>query len=610
MRVVFAVPPFIAILIAMLVSGSTADISDMSEFGRMLFIVVSALMMLLGSLAAPLVMARSILSERDEGTLDLLALTGLSPGQVLWGTMSARVLWFMLALFAAAPLILLVPTLGGVGLREVVALLVVVPTMAITFGVISARLALASHSVAVAAIGTAGWAVLIGLALPLRLVIALHQYNRSQSPDVYFKVMSPLFAVGVDDWSALVSIVPWLIGAVWIAWATTFAFRRGVATGWDPKTRSWPGRIGLYAHLFVLAASWGTVEVLAAMDNATPVHVASSTPVWLWPIPLLIGSVASQIALISATVVYVRGLCAIVPWLARPRSAGGRRRLFGRVWSLNPVVWREFVTRSHGAMSRGVWLLVGGWALLTAIVLVAGDFDEVLSAFFIVLAALGTLLVSVLLTASSVVDERRRGTLPLLMATRMWASTVVTGKVLATMLRIAPLALLGSALLVLAFPETLWPDRVQWEYAYEAVTWREEAVPERPSPAWLTFLYVGRLITVPMWVLAAWTTLLHLVAALGVRIRRTGAAFATSVAVGLAVPLVVIVLAILFDDTRWPILEMVGQTLWPFQNAFFSRYAILPPELPVSTAFWCLMSVASWALASRWMARWGVKDRR
>ncbi|HMO65779.1 MAG TPA: ABC transporter permease subunit, partial [Verrucomicrobiota bacterium] len=100
-----------------------ASVSMQAGDGKELFVLLHGGMILLLGLLGPALTADAVSRERREGTLPLLWLCSLRPGDVLLGKLAAHGLLLFAAWLAAAPVLLVPLLLGGVSLEMIMLLL-------------------------------------------------------------------------------------------------------------------------------------------------------------------------------------------------------------------------------------------------------------------------------------------------------------------------------------------------------------------------------------------------------------------------------------------------------------------------------------------------------
>ncbi len=95
-------------------------------------------------LLTPILVTNAVIEERDGGTLQLLALTRLRPGSILWGKVLSRVLLMELVVIGGLPFLALCSSLGGFGPWDLLNVLVQSTTMVLSISAVACFLGLYS----------------------------------------------------------------------------------------------------------------------------------------------------------------------------------------------------------------------------------------------------------------------------------------------------------------------------------------------------------------------------------------------------------------------------------------------------------------------------------
>lgn len=104
------------------IEASASDVVQVGGAGSTLFTGLAAAVMASLALVVPGLVAPSVSGERERQTLDLLLVTPLRPGRIVFGKLLAALAVAVLLLVACAPLFCVAYLLGGVGAREVLEL--------------------------------------------------------------------------------------------------------------------------------------------------------------------------------------------------------------------------------------------------------------------------------------------------------------------------------------------------------------------------------------------------------------------------------------------------------------------------------------------------------
>lgn len=97
--------------------GSSGQVryAQMSETGSRIFFAVSIVQALFVLIIAPLITAGVITNEKEVQTFDFLRVTTISPANYIWGCLISNMLYVLLIMFCALPVIGLSFLFGGVG---------------------------------------------------------------------------------------------------------------------------------------------------------------------------------------------------------------------------------------------------------------------------------------------------------------------------------------------------------------------------------------------------------------------------------------------------------------------------------------------------------------
>jgi ABC-type transport system involved in multi-copper enzyme maturation permease subunit len=454
------------------------DPSALSWAGRRVFQGYTLVQTWMLVLLTPILVAQGIIEERNAGTLSLLAITHLSPRDLLLGKLASRLLVVEAVLLAGLPFLGLCLSLGGVGPTEVLNVFLQANAMMLGLAAVSCFVSLYARGPILPALAAWGWAFLAWV--PGGGPMAVW---RGDEDDMSW--VSPLVALLEGEGIAVVG--PLIAAVVVAAFAT--ALSAGVfstlagddADGEHLSVDVWAvermgRRLGLLvAALFVALAPLAILWAFSHRSSAVGDWVAFPA-IWAWNV----------LALVAGTGLYLFAVRRVVRWLGARRErrigwkaelvgwegepAGGldrarslsqhgpgegprkrvhAPRLLRPVWA-NPVAWREVVTSIHGGIGRFLgWGQAAAAAFLLLLCLVPdflGDPGGLLACSFLALGA--AWLATALATASSASGELRARSLSLLVTSRLSPSAIVGGK-LAGVLAVAgpPLAIAIALLL-------------------------------------------------------------------------------------------------------------------------------------------------------------------
>ncbi len=123
-RVVFLVMLFAIICTTWLLLAGVQPVQnagDLARFGVLIFQLLAPFQMIVLLFMAALAGCSAVSFEKDKQTLTLLLMTSLSDSQVVLGKIGAGLLWTMNAFLSTAPILFLMPLLGGVSVEQAIA---------------------------------------------------------------------------------------------------------------------------------------------------------------------------------------------------------------------------------------------------------------------------------------------------------------------------------------------------------------------------------------------------------------------------------------------------------------------------------------------------------
>jgi ABC-type transport system involved in multi-copper enzyme maturation permease subunit len=127
-RVVFLVMLFAIICTTWLLLAGVQPVQnagDLARFGVLIFQLLAPFQMMVLLFMAALAGCSAVNYEKDRQTLTLLLMTSLSDSQVVLGKIGAGLLWTMNAFLSTAPIVFLMPLLGGVSVDQALACVLV-----------------------------------------------------------------------------------------------------------------------------------------------------------------------------------------------------------------------------------------------------------------------------------------------------------------------------------------------------------------------------------------------------------------------------------------------------------------------------------------------------
>jgi len=626
------------------------DRQSLAQSGQIIFaLYVWTQFLVLGALT-PIVVAQSIIEEREGRTLDLLAITRLSPGRLLWGKLLSRVIALELLILAGMPVMAICMSLGGVELVQLANVVCQMTTLVLSAGAVAAFMGLYAKGPFSPAIGTWIWMFFAWT------MGALPHGAASGFTEGGFAWTSPFLSLTAqtNDLGLVGPLLTWIPVTILTVMLAAAGFRAMVANADDPL-----GGFGTLSKDFagLRRAKTALAILVVALLAATPLVVfqqlLSSTfpPVralsWIWNIGWLV--LGTGVWLLAARFSYIRlarrrakrhrpgwkrltktwrkaeaettGMAATpeeaAAWegmldqqeQAPPTVPGATGRdLSGKpvevrvvarrprfapvrnVWN-NPVAWRETVTRAHGGLSRSIVRAYVVLGVLVGFLFFIGAFS------FSPLAPLAAAVASyfmaglvVLMTATaSIAGELRSKTLELLCATRMSSVRILWGKLFSSGLLVAPAWTAGTCMLFLGI--MVWAREPAWD------TYRE-------------FELAGWLLRAAG--LSAWTglgllTVANLCHWIGLRARSASRVWLWTV--GLAATWVIgpwILLAI--SDGSDIVLFVVGWINPLISEQLWQRPWEVPIQLFVAVGVWGVVALALFIDNVRGLARRAIRQ--
>lgn len=448
------------------VEGAT-DVAELSTLGRTRFIAFVTFQMVLVGLIAPVLVGQGVVEERLDGTLELVAITKLTPARILTGKLLSRLLVLAMIVAGGFPILALQLQFGGVSTAEFVA---AVASTITTIGMMSlVGLIVSLFSRGVVAPAIAG----LLFAIPAFVVVPVIAALSAGGGDPRLGMFSPLFfSIASVWWWPYVAPILWAPTAAALLWLAIVAFRVKLVDGepasddpgalaWDRFT--WWASATSTATLLSLPAPVGYARFVDYAQNggALPLHLvpAAAQPWVTWalphlPDPWVIAAAWAMLALHAGTLFYVQLAGRLLDraeavlgsslgsWTL-PGLRGARRFVM-----FEPILWREALTRGAGAVA---WLsIVGSVGFVALLVLVGcgGGLDEPDVRFS--LGVFGWMIATgaaSLLSAATFAEERRAQTLELLLLTTLRPWRVAFGKLVTTYAQVAPLALVAGLLI-------------------------------------------------------------------------------------------------------------------------------------------------------------------
>jgi ABC-type transport system involved in multi-copper enzyme maturation permease subunit len=368
------------------------SIREQADIGRGFYVVTTWILLGLVGLAAPAATAGAICLDKARGNLALLFATDLTDSEIVLGKLSARLVPVLGLIACAAPVMALATPLGGVD----PVLLIGSILICLACGVFGCTLAL-----------------------------TLSVWGRKTH-----EVLLATYAFGIF----------WLLsGPIWVGLAS--------ALPWWARPSWLPGAFALlpYNPVFLVLAPMGSPPGLGPIGLGAQARFCA------------LGLLASALLAAAATwrirPVVIRQAGRGEATRSASRPAASRRGPLARLLpspslDRNPVLWREWHRQRPSRWSVAVWslfgVLSGGfglWAIFKALDGTGPATREISAVLSGVQVSAGLLLLTVS-AATSLAEERQRGSLDVLLATPLATRSIVLGKWWGAFRGVPPLAVL------------------------------------------------------------------------------------------------------------------------------------------------------------------------
>lgn len=541
------------------------SVSALAQLGRGLFLTWSGTLFTAIVLLTPTMVAQAIIDEKEEHTLSLLAITRLTPRRILWGTLLSRLVMMETLLLAVMPVLALVLGFGGVGLLEMFGAVVHANVVMLVTGAVATFLSLYARSVVVVSVQTWFWLLTAMVASSALGGFAAVGAGGTSSSVMLTNPVYAFAGVGAGQVRGLQALlVPtgiWVFVAVAVMHVTSLCFETLALGEKDPDEADADLSTGFWGFESYRRKLWPVAGLLFLSSPilAAPQFASTSLPVlpefvvWVWTAMVLaVGGTLYLLAVRRTSLKRARkaktsvvgragweqlsahfdavdsqGVEASRPDGQRDVAATlqGTHTRKGRVLSplqrevwQNPIRWREVSTSAHGRLRRALvgWYVVFGLFFLLLAAL--GELDEGGAAVVFGIFLLAPMpLFTLLLATSSIVGERRAGTLELLCVTPLSGSRIVTEKLVAVFTLLGPGVLVGALMIIGGSLDTrgaspvdamlgvLWFLAVNVNLALLCM-WRALSV-KHPSRAWASNLAFVFLLS---WLIGITTGLLQM----------------------------------------------------------------------------------------------------
>jgi ABC-type transport system involved in multi-copper enzyme maturation permease subunit len=391
-----------------------ATIDQQAQVGKAFYGATTVILLGLVGLAAPAATAGAICQDKARGNLTLLFATDLSDAEIVLGKLAARLVPVVGMILCAAPVMSIATHFGGIDPVGLVGTLLVVLSCAVFGCSLALTLSVWGKKTHEVLLATYAFGILYLLAAPIT---------------AGFQAMIPSVwrALGLPSFMDLLPYNPIVL---------VLAMGHGPPPGMAPVTIGTQVTflgLGLAVSAGLIgAATWRIrAVVIRQLGRGERAPRRRTWPAWL------LGRI--DLDRIGRWAPGTVGLC----------------RLVRRAWPTpsldrNPVLWRECRRRSPSRWGLAVWgtyvLLCGSFSIYTIVEMIGGnlgvrEFGAVINGLQV---GAGLLLLSVS-AATSLAEERQRGSLDVLMATPLPTRAIVWGKWWGAFRGVPPLLILPVA---------------------------------------------------------------------------------------------------------------------------------------------------------------------
>lgn len=583
-----------------------ADVAELSTLGRERFIGFAVFQMVLVGLVAPVLVGQGIIEERLDGTLELVAITRLTPGRILIGKLLSRLLVIFLIVMGSFPILALQLQFGGVSAGEFLGAASGTVVAVVVMALVGLVVSLFSRGVIAPAIAGLVFAVPAFIIVPaIASTVTGRDFER-------MAMWSPVaFSASKETWYPAVVPLVWLPTIVGLLTLAIVAFRVKLTEGdradddrdllqWDRLTYAASALMTLaflssplpavYQYAWDLQQS-GTLQLPAQLAGvALP---ESWMPTSAWVALALLAATSFYVQLVGRLLDRVDGLLGSG---LRSAQLPGWRRLRSALL-VEPILWREALTRGAGAVT---WLSAAatvGFLVLLVLVGCAGALDEgevrlLLGILAVALATGG----GALLASTTVGEERRAQTFELLLLTTLRPWRVAFGKVVVAYAQVAPLALLGG-LLIGSFSD---PNR--WENFHDHGLF---------GGAIFEHLWLPRVVAFGGWALVWAFAVVAISLVFAMRLRPPQIQLPIVLVGPWSVPLAAIVTEVVGNAGHPRALATTLRgVLVPFvADTVFCPYGGVPPEVVVATLGWGSLGLVAFVVFAARLRPWVQTDR-
>ena len=551
------------------------------DVGRPLFIAWLVTMWVCLVMLAPLVSALAVLEEQEESTLELLALTGIRPGQLVLGKVGSRVLVLFTCVVGTAPLMSSVLSLGGVGPFEVVTSVVQMVWIAGLMALIAGTVApvmeglLASAGLAWTWVLLATWIPAVGLSEGTKLHTVYDADPRLMA--------SLLPMMPTTDGTGLWSVATFFPVVLLCLALQPVAVLRGTGSGmWRGRWESRLHYVVMVVSGLVLAtvgfAAWELGDLLLGLSHRQTQAV------------LTLGVVAGHIAALGLTMTVT---IEAVTWRRSSIKTTERAERSGSMGA-NPLWWRSWATDGITPSRRWTVAVALLYVGLVGLGVHYGGASDDLFNLWLVVGFYGALVV-VSLTAAAVSQlDLGQGRGDLLRVTTMSSADLTLGQLLSVASRGVPLAavIMGTWGLNRVWLSVRNVQRsVETVYGPDSFEWGGRTGPPYGDTAAAVSHSID-VLPVAVWAMVVLSVFAAVALAIGQRV--SSSRISWLLCASLVPSFLVFQMMVLVLDGCVGSRGLISQLLFPlFHEEVMSTDVLVPSHLVVSAVLWSLVLIVA-----------------
>lgn len=137
LAIISALTTLILAITAFAMKESSSSVSDYSEAGQILFIVLSSLHLALCVFLSPAISGSAISGEREKQTFDVMLCSQMTPRDIVWGKFLSSISWILLISVSLLPSYAIIYIFGGISVATIVLIFAMIVWMTAVCSAIS-----------------------------------------------------------------------------------------------------------------------------------------------------------------------------------------------------------------------------------------------------------------------------------------------------------------------------------------------------------------------------------------------------------------------------------------------------------------------------------------